>query len=423
MNINDLFGDEKSLIEIQIEEELIDYKLLIINDLKKYYSKNCSHYKKVYDIYNELIDKNTTFLMSYDVSQMEKIYCFLNDINPVCDICNIKKTFRGFELGYDQYCYECVDEGNIKEFCLHVLETTDKRLSYKYLSEIITRNTHIKMLLISIVTHISNDKNITEMVYCLLNDIKEYPQCIECKSIVNFGGPLQGYNIYCGQKCQRHSKKRQQKTKDTIKRLYNVENVSQSPEIQAKKIETNRNNLGVDWPMQADSVQQKSLISFKSTEKKKINDRILFSDYISIEETKKILIQYLSIHNISQLVCKLNSSIALYESVLFNTKNFDKYFPVITERVYVIINNMYDRPICDHCRNDVVNFMSFGYGYYQFCSVKCAANSEEVRSACSNTCLELYGVNNTFQSDELMKDAHNKHIRHSKVSQELFWSI
>lgn len=61
-----------------------------------------------------------------------------------------------------------------------------------------------------------------------------------------------------------------------------------------------------------------------------------------------------------------------YHNILKRTK----YLPEnckFTERVYQIINDLYERPKCQICNKEHVNFRSLTEGYKKFCCVKCAA--------------------------------------------------
>ena len=136
---------------------------------------------------------------------------------------------------------------------------------------------------------------------------------------------------------------------------------------------------------------------------------------------KEVFIKMIDdMENIRSLVAGMRLNADKLQSLLHYTKYIDEYDKVLlSERLYCLYNNIKERPMC-YCGKKHLNFIEFKLGYYQFCSAKCSANSKEIRSKYVNTCLELYGVDNVFKSKELMKDVYRKH---SKVSQELFWSI
>jgi len=408
-SINDLF-------------EEIDYQEIIQNELIKYKNRSGTQYRKIYKKYKHIIDKDIHFLLSHTSSYHEKIFCYINKINPVCDHCKIKKMFirEQNHIRYEKYCYNCVNRHNIKEFCINVLNTCDKKFPAKYLSTKIIKYPHIISILQEKVSHIKNKRSIVEMIYCLLNDIDSTPKCPECEKLVKFSIFEKGYNTYCSHKCQWHSEQRQQKAKNTIKLRYGVDNVSHCEEIQKKKIETNRQRLGVDWPSMSTENRIKSQITLKNTKEKIKKERQKFKNYLSLNEIKHFIIEYLNHESIQSLSRHIEFSIQLYNSLLHHTKNFNKYNPTIGERIYSIINNLNDRPICVECNNNVK--YKGNQKYYTYCSVKCSANSNIIREKYIDTCIKKFGVTNTFQSEELMKNVPNQNTL-SKISQELFWTI
>lgn len=95
----------------------------------------------------------------------------------------------------------------------------------------------------------------------------------------------------------------------------------------------------------------------------------------------------------------------------------------ISERIYVVINNIFCRPKCRVCTN-LVNFKSFSCGYREYCSPKCVnldpltldkikktsierygitnlANTQKARDERKKTCLLKYGVENPSQSESI----------------------
>jgi len=57
---------------------------------------------------------------------------------------------------------------------------------------------------------------------------------------------------------------------------------------------------------------------------------------------------------------------------------------------------------CKECGKETC-FDKMGGGYLEFCSIKCMANSKETRQKYKDTCLQKYGVENTYQSPEKIK--------------------
>ena len=82
--------------------------------------------------------------------------------------------------------------------------------------------------------------------------------------------------------------------------------------------------------------------------------------------------------------CRKDS--ALLKEILTKTTFLDKYSPTLTERIYCIKNNIFDRPVCRYCGSDV-KFISQKEGYKSWCSNKDCVNKHK-----KQTCLEKYGT-------------------------------
>ena len=138
-------------------------------------------------------------------------------------------------------------------------------------------------------------------LYCLLNNINNFPKCITCGKILDNVASLKaGFNQYCSKSCLNKSKLRQlhaqqtcleryghinfghgknieekikqnnikkygvpyfnnfEKCKKTIKQRYNVDNISQLDNIKNKKIQTCLKHFNVQHPMQSDIIKSKS---------------------------------------------------------------------------------------------------------------------------------------------------------------------
>jgi len=76
-------------------------------------------------------------------------------------------------------------------------------------------------------------------------------------------------------------------------------------------------------------------------------------------------------------------------------KKFQKYY--ITEKQLYDFNN--DKGRCKVCGKEAT-FISFEKGYKQYCS-KCVYSSSEILEKRKKTCIEKYGVENTFQSEDI----------------------
>jgi len=86
-------------------------------------------------------------------------------------------------------------------------------------------------------------------------------------------------------------------------------------------------------------------------------------------------------------------------SFLNNNVFYNDYYSFV-ERIYCVLYSIKGLIKCEneHCNNKV-NFMSIKKGYSKFCSLKCSNTNKDVREKYIKTCLERYGVENAFQSE------------------------
>ena len=75
------------------------------------------------------------------------------------------------------------------------------------------------------------------------------------------------------------------------------------------------------------------------------------------------------------------------------------------QRVYHILNDLKEVPLCLSCKAAHPKFNSNKWGYLDYCSVKCQANSPAVIKKRSVTLVERYGVDNFAKSDKFKSDA------------------
>lgn len=68
---------------------------------------------------------------------------------------------------------------------------------------------------------------------------------------------------------------------------------------------------------------------------------------------------------------------SIYTSILNQTSFLDKYKPEFSERLFTVINDTVERPICQVCNSNTTNFKSFKDGYYTYCSKFCSTQSKE----------------------------------------------
>lgn len=101
----------------------------------------------------------------------------------------------------------------------------------------------------------------TQALLHILNSLSEIPKCKNpsCSNDVSFGrkGAKTEYKIYCSTKCANSDEGTREKTKQTCRKLYGVDNISQSEVIKQRKIDTCMENHGVEHPSQSRKVRRK----------------------------------------------------------------------------------------------------------------------------------------------------------------------
>ena len=67
------------------------------------------------------------------------------------------------------------------------------------------------------------------------------------------------------------------------------------------------------------------------------------------------------------------------------------------EKLFLYKNNLDSIPVCKKCSGEV-KFHNINSGYDTYCSIKCSSNCVSSREKRKNTILDVYGVENVFQS-------------------------
>jgi len=81
-----------------------------------------------------------------------------------------------------------------------------------------------------------------------------------------------------------------------------------------------------------------------------------------------------------------------------------------TERLYHIINNLYEIPKCKECGKNYTKFLSINRKYREFCTIKCAINNKEVRDKIKQSNLRNFGTEYPIQNIEFQ----NKMMKNNK---------
>jgi G:T-mismatch repair DNA endonuclease (very short patch repair protein) len=98
-----------------------------------------------------------------------------------------------------------------------------------------------------------------ESVYCLLNDIYDYPICLECEinRVTFFYNAVKGYSKFCSIQCSRKNPESKNKRIETTLSRYGVTNSKKSAAVVEKTRQNNLKKYGVVSPSQLDEIKQK----------------------------------------------------------------------------------------------------------------------------------------------------------------------
>ncbi len=116
------------------------------------------------------------------------------------------------------------------------------------------------------------------------------------------------------------------------------------------------------------------------------------------EELKEWLINNFGEKIITSQQTIKNKFSNIYNEIINQTVYLDENSKY-TERLYHIINDLFEVPICKNCEKNKTNFNSYIKGYLNYCSNKCATNSDKVKNKRKNSLIEKYGVDNISKSD------------------------
>jgi len=98
-----------------------------------------------------------------------------------------------------------------------------------------------------------------------------------------------------------------------------------------------------------------------------------------------------------------------HNAILFYTKEFDKFLNITNnERLYAVINNITDRPICKTC-NEYVNYNGVGV-YREHCSNSCAGLDPKIRQKAKDTYRKKNSFEHNMQNPEAIKDREENHL-------------
>lgn len=135
------------------------------------------------------------------------------------------------------------------------------------------------------------------------------------------------------------------------------------------------------------------------------NVTALFLEQPSTERDNEILKDYLDKNGHINGV-KLSLTEKFYYKDYLYLKNRYADSDSFAETVYRIKNKIEEKPHCPTCGKPI----KYCGAYKKHCSAKCSANDPTTREICKNTCQERYGVDNVYQSKEVIDKIKNTNI-------------
>ena len=90
---------------------------------------------------------------------------------------------------------------------------------------------------------------------------------------------------------------------------------------------------------------------------------------------------------------------SLVNDIKIATQQLDDYNPSLGNRLFWILHKQKSFPICKTCNNEIHKLNNLNdVKLHQYCSAKCAANSNETKNKRKNTCFHKYGTEFSTQS-------------------------
>ena len=144
----------------------------------------------------------------------------------------------------------------------------------------------------------------------------------------------------------------------------------------------------------------------------------IIEDRAKIKQIINILIQKTRNKNIYALVLSLSNKLnKRYQPVIQAIIKVTDYLPAtihIKERIYHIMNDIYELPVCQNCQINHTKFIDLNLGYRQYCSHQCSGkivgekigqyskdHSKELLEKRTKTNLARYGVKNISNISEI----------------------
>lgn len=218
-------------------------------------------------------------------------------------------------------------------------------------------------------------KNTTELIFIAKNCARKEQLasemfCKECGKRNKIAGHKQGFNTYCSQKCARSSELRVAKTRQTVKRKYGVDCITQCESFKEKSHKTKVKRYGRDYT-------KCQAAKAKETMKKRYGVECAFQAVEVRKKIKKYFQSNFGVDNPSQL-----DSVKL-KKVLTSRENYGVDHPMQSRKI----------------RKKVVATLEKKYGI----GIKAPAQNSGVLLKMQQTCFDRYGCITPFQNNAIKR--------------------
>jgi len=214
----------------------------------------------------------------------------------------------------------------------------------------------------AIDNNITNYKNISELLYLIINDMSQQHKCTCGNIITTYISFHAGYNKYCSNKCASNDpdkiKRGIEKYKETVMAKYGVDNMSKLQSIKDKKVETMMANYGVAYNSQRAEIRQSNSDRMKTViQQGKIKDGIIKSLGVnnpslsqSSLDKRQDTFDNKKIDRFKEYAKTLNINYIKYTNdfdILFNCNKCSKDFNINYQLFHIRMDNHH--PICTEC--------------------------------------------------------------------------
>ena len=177
-------------------------------------------------------------------------------------------------------------------------------------------------------------KNPRQIVWHLINQIDEIPDCLKCSNKVSWNQSK--YNNYCSSKCSSNSKETKEKQKQTNLKKYGIIKPLQLNSIKEKYKKTNLKNHGVENPSQSKNIQDK----IKKNNLKKYGFKHTQQLEKTKEKYKKTNLKRYNVKNYNQKNFSKKVKEIIFDKENFNNFMKDRTVKIAGEKLNIDINTV-----------------------------------------------------------------------------------